>query len=133
MDAAGRTAGWTGDANADAKSHWCGQDMAIAGNCLTSPIVIDAMRTSFADGTGLPLAERLLRAMEAGAKEGGDRRRTKSAALLVDSGAAIPLDLRVDHDDQPVAALRALYARSLEPDYVAFVERLPTRAAPHRR
>jgi uncharacterized Ntn-hydrolase superfamily protein len=133
IDPTGRTAGWTGEANADAKSHWCEQDLAIAGNCLKSLSVLEAMRTAFADGAGRPLAERLLLAMEAGAREGGDRRGTKSAALLVDSGGPIPLDLRVDYDDQPVTALRALYARSLEPDYVTFMERLPTRDAPHRR
>jgi uncharacterized Ntn-hydrolase superfamily protein len=132
MDRAGRTAGWTGDRNSNTKAHLCGVDFAVAGNCLTGRDVLDAMRTAFVDGRDLPLAERLILAIEAGSRRGGDQRGTVSAALLVDAAAAFPLSLRVDYAANPVANLRELYQRSLRPDYREFLDRLPSRNSPNR-
>jgi uncharacterized Ntn-hydrolase superfamily protein len=132
MDRAGRTAGWTGDRNDDAKAHLCEVGLALAGNCLTGRGVLDAMRAAFVDGHDLPLAERLILAMEAGSRQGGDHRGAMSAALLVDDAAAFALSLRVDYAENPVADLRELYERSLRPDYREFLDRLPSRDSPHR-
>jgi uncharacterized Ntn-hydrolase superfamily protein len=93
---------------------WCGHaaapDVSVAGNMLAGPQVIEATRESFLGSAGLPLAERLMLAMEAGEAAGGDRRGRQSAALQVASGDAFPdLDLRVDDHPDPLAELRRLY------------------------
>ena len=53
-------------------------------------------------------------ALEAGQKQGGDARGQEAAALCVYHAAYpaqkdYPIDLRVDHDDQPLVKLRELY------------------------
>jgi uncharacterized Ntn-hydrolase superfamily protein len=77
-----------------------------------------------------PFADRLLAALAAGQAAGGDVRGMFSAALKIDSGGPVPLDLRIDYAPDPVAALVALHHRALDPDYQAFLARLPDRA-PH--
>jgi len=72
----------------------------------------------------LPLAERLVRAMEAGEAAGGEGRPVISAALLVVEREVFPLvDLRVDDAAEAVSALRALWDR-----YRPMVELFVTRA-----
>jgi uncharacterized Ntn-hydrolase superfamily protein len=59
-----------------------------------------------------PLAERLVQALEEGLAAGGELAPLHSAHLLVVDTYSFPLvDLRVDWDDAPVAALRTLWAR----------------------
>lgn len=93
---------------------WCGDiagaDVSVAGNMLAGPHVIAATRDAFLSAAGLPLAERLLRAMEAGEAAGGDKRGKQSAAIQVASADPYPdLDLRVDDHADPLAELRRLY------------------------
>ncbi|MEL7543416.1 MAG: DUF1028 domain-containing protein, partial [Pseudomonadota bacterium] len=72
VDAAGRTAIHTGEhilgTHADAK----GADCIAAGNLLGASQVPAAMVKSFTNGAELHLAERLLRALEAGVAAGGE-------------------------------------------------------------
>lgn len=95
---------------------WCGHlegdGFTVAGNMLTGPQVIqtmaDAFRTS-ADGQR-EFSERLLLALEAGQKAGGDKRGKQSAALLVAScEPRMYHNLRVDYHADPVAELRRIY------------------------
>ena len=68
-----------------------------------------------------PLAERLMRAVEAGRDAGGQPEGQNSAALLVHGAEPFPLvDLRVDLHDQPEAELRRLWDwfRPMVPYYV---------------
>jgi uncharacterized Ntn-hydrolase superfamily protein len=93
---------------------WCGDiagaDVSVAGNMLVGPHVIAATRDAFLSAAGLPLAERLLRAMEAGEAAGGDKRGRQSAAIQVASADPYPdLDLRVDDHADPLAELRRLH------------------------
>jgi uncharacterized Ntn-hydrolase superfamily protein len=77
---------------------------------LAGPEVLAATRDAFLANAGLPLAERLMAAMEAGEAAGGDRRGRQSAALQVASADPHPdLDLLVDDHPDPLAALRRLY------------------------
>jgi len=93
-----------------------GEGFAIQGNILTGPEVIEAMHTSWL-GTdpGLPLARRLLAALLAGDRAGGDRRGRQSAALLVvargegyGGTSDVVADLRVDDHADPVPQLDRL-------------------------
>lgn len=57
-------------------------DVAIQGNILTGPEVVEAMRVEWEAGAGQPLPRRLLAALRAGDAAGGDKRGRQSAALL---------------------------------------------------
>jgi uncharacterized Ntn-hydrolase superfamily protein len=87
-----------------------GRDCAAAGNILRNATVVDAMVSSFEQGEDQPLAERLMRAIEAGAAAGGELKQLKSAALLVVHRQSFPfVDLRVDLSAQPLVELRFLW------------------------
>ena len=95
---------------------WCGHlegdGFTVAGNMLTGPQVIQAMADAFRASTEeqRELSERLLLALEAGQKAGGDKRGKQSAALLVASSEPrMYHNLRVDHHADPVAELRRIY------------------------
>ncbi len=85
--------------------------LAVQGNILTGPDVVDAIVDAFALATG-PLPDRLLAALLAGDRAGGDRRGRQSAALLVvraeggyGDGDDRWIDLRVDDHHDPVPEL----------------------------
>ncbi|MGH1483567.1 MAG: DUF1028 domain-containing protein [Geminicoccales bacterium] len=67
----------------------------------------------------------------AGERAGGDKRGTRSAALLAEDKAGWLVNLLVDFDDQPIKALAELYQRSREQDYMDFRASLPKRSNPH--
>jgi uncharacterized Ntn-hydrolase superfamily protein len=92
-----------------------GQGVAIQGNILAGPQVIEAMKRSWESTTGQTLARRLLAALAAGDGAGGDRRGRQSAALLVVREGAgygglddVAVDLRVDDHPEPVVELTRL-------------------------
>lgn len=132
LDARGGTAGWTGAANSEFKDHRAEAGLIVAGNILRGPEVLSAMVGAYRQATRDALAERLLAALAAGEAAGGDARGTCSAALLVDSGNGAALNLRVDYDARPVAALQALHERSKDQIYQDFLQRLPSEQNPHR-
>lgn len=109
-----------------------GPDFAAQGNMLIRGDTVSAMADSFQStaGSDLDLAERLMRALEAGQAGGGDKRGRQCAALLVVDREEYPLwDIRVDEHPQPVAELRRVYEVA-RLDLLPFVEGLPTRANP---
>ena len=113
LDIQGRTAAFTGLETEDWKGHQIGEDHIVAGNMLACERVILAMSESFEQEKG-SLAERLLKALEAGQNAGGDKRGRISAALKVADrrwrSASRPiLDLRVDAHPDPVKELRRVY------------------------
>ncbi|HET7684620.1 MAG TPA: DUF1028 domain-containing protein [Marmoricola sp.] len=100
---------------------WAGgvaeRDVAIQGNILAGPQVVEEMKRAWDERAGEPLAHRLLAALAAGDAAGGDRRGRQSAALLVvqdEAGYAglddIAVDLRVDDHAEPVVELGRLLA-----------------------
>ncbi len=116
IDVQGRTAAFTGKGTENWRDHVIGENCVAAGNMLTGSDVIKAMHDSFSEGKG-GLAQRLLKALEAGQEAGGDKRGRLSAALLVAdnrwTGSSRPLlDLRVDAHSNPVAELRRVYTVS---------------------
>lgn len=132
MDREGGTAGWTGAANSEFKGHREERNVIVAGNILAGEAVLEAMIAGYRADGGRDLAERLLAALSAGEAAGGDTRGTCSAALLVDSGSGAALNLRIDFDDRPVAALAALHERSKDAVYRDFLRRLPDEQDPGR-
>jgi uncharacterized Ntn-hydrolase superfamily protein len=89
--------------------------VAIQGNILAGPQVVEEMKRAWDDSAEQPLARRLLAALAAGDAAGGDRRGRQSAALLVVSEGAgyaglddVAADLRVDDHPDPVAELGRL-------------------------
>jgi uncharacterized Ntn-hydrolase superfamily protein len=110
IDAAGRTAHFHG---ARVKAEFGaahGPDVVAIGNILSSTRVPEAMAAAFAAAPDLPLAERLVRGLEAGEAAGGEHGEVRSASLLVFGAQDFALvDLRVDGDAAPLARLRALW------------------------
>jgi uncharacterized Ntn-hydrolase superfamily protein len=111
MAADGRSARHTGPDCIDWRGHLDGPDVSVAGNMLAGPQVLEATRDAFLASRGLPLAERLMAALEAGEAAGGDKRGKQSAALVVASADPYAdLDVRVDDHPDPLAELRRLHA-----------------------
>ncbi len=112
VSADGRTSVHTGEdaAQADWAGARSGPGYSVQGNGLVGPQVLAAMEQTFLASSGL-LAERLLAALSAGDRAGGQQTGRESAALLVRTREGFPLeiDLRVDHADDPVGQLRFLY------------------------
>lgn len=110
VDAQGRSAAWSGQACTDWFGHIVEPGFAVQGNMLVSGSTIDAMASAMRASAPLELAERLLRAMEAGEAAGGDRRGRQSASLVVCDTEDYPLiDLRVDEHPHPLAELRRVW------------------------
>jgi uncharacterized Ntn-hydrolase superfamily protein len=107
-----------------------GKDAAAAGNLLANREVPRVMREAFEDSRAhssrsdespAQFAMRLLRALQAGAQQGGEAGPVHSAGLLIVRDLSWPIiDLRVDWSEDPVADLAAIwdiYAPQVE-DYV---------------
>ncbi|MEA3119339.1 MAG: hypothetical protein QOI13_2609 [Paraburkholderia sp.] len=111
--------GWAGDRR--------GQDYTVQGNMLIGPDTVDAMADAFEASQKEGLGQRLLLALEAGQKAGGDKRGRQSAALKVMGEEAYAmLDLRVDEHPNPVTELRRVFAVAQQ-QFVPFVAGMPTR------
>ncbi len=102
----------TGKETTQVSGHLLGQNYVVLGNMLTNIECLDAMAEEFENTVGDPLAERLLAALEACQRAGGQKAegrllRERAAALLVyEETGACHLNLRVDMDEDAVAALR---------------------------
>jgi len=123
IDAAGRTAAYTGAECIAERGALELEDAVIAGNMLASQNVLSAMAAAWTSSRSgdLRLAERMLAALDAGQAAGGDMRGKQSAALLIASDGPSP-DLRVDDAPEPLLELRRLlsvYRERYEPIYLA--------------
>jgi len=111
VDASGGSATFTGDACLPWAGGRTGYGFAAQGNILTGPDVVDALVTTF-EATDGSLPDRLLAALLAADRAGGDRRGRQSAALYVArAGGGYGgvddrwIDLRVDDHPDPVPEL----------------------------
>ncbi len=86
------------------------EDCVAAGNILASPRVPQAMCDAFSTNPDAELALRLLAALEAGERAGGEKGPVRSAGLMVADSLVWPsVDLRVDWHDAPIAELRRVW------------------------
>jgi uncharacterized Ntn-hydrolase superfamily protein len=115
VDADGGAATYTGTACLDWAGGIAEDGVAIQGNVLVGPQVVEEMKRAWDESAGEPLARRLLAALTAGDAAGGDRRGRQSAALLVVADGAgyaglddVAADLRVDDHPDPVTELARL-------------------------
>ncbi|MDQ2092418.1 DUF1028 domain-containing protein [Marimonas arenosa] len=131
VDAQGRTAAYTGPDCVGWCGHLTSPGVSVAGNMLAGEAVVRDTMEAYRNNADLPLIERLMAAMEAGAEAGGDKRGTQSAALIVHRSEPYPwLDLRADDHPDPLAELRRLYDVAHE-RFLIMSKTLPTRANPH--
>jgi uncharacterized Ntn-hydrolase superfamily protein len=114
MDAHGNVATHTGPQASEWAGHRIGRYVSAQGNILAGKEVVDGMVEAF-EATEGHLSLRLLAALEAGQKAGGDRRGMQSAAMLIvkeDAGVwlnnDVVLRLQVDDSEQPITELRRL-------------------------
>lgn len=115
IDTNGRVAAHTGSQCIDYANHIVGKNYSVQSNMMLNNTVCSAMAKAFEKSEGQPLAERVLIALQAAQKAGGDIRGKQSAALLVVAGrhSNAPwddrlIDLRVDDHAQPLTELERL-------------------------
>ena len=110
IDARGQAAFFNGSNIYSVFKGLVGRDCVAVGNIIRNTDVVDAMVQSFEANEAQPLAERLMRAIEAGDAAGGELKQIKSAGLMVAHRESFPfVDLRVDLDPRPLVQLRFLW------------------------
>ena len=116
VDAKGNVAAHTGADCFDYAGHLVGEGFSCQGNILTGRKTLDAMAVAFRSAEG-ELADRLVAALLAGDRAGGDRRGRQAAGVLVvkanngyggDNDRYV--DLRVDDHEDPVVRLGEILA-----------------------
>jgi uncharacterized Ntn-hydrolase superfamily protein len=117
VDARGRVAAHTGSRCIAAAGHRTGDGYSVQANMMERATVWDAMAEAFEAASG-PLPERMVEAMRAAEREGGDIRGRQSSALLVVSGSAqerswagLVVELRVENHPEPVEEIARLVTR----------------------
>lgn len=115
IDTNGIVVAHTGNQCIDFANHIVGKNYSVQSNMMLNNTVCAAMAKAYDKSEGLPLAERVLAALNAAQKAGGDIRGKQSAALLVVAGRASDkpwddrlIDLRVDDHAQPLTELERL-------------------------
>ena len=83
LDVSGHAAGRTGSGNRPWAGHRAARNVVAAANAVVGPGVVDAMFESFSSAPERPLWERLLAALEAGKRAGGQPDGEQSAGLYV--------------------------------------------------
>lgn len=132
IDVKGRSAQWTGKSQygAEKQGDWVhmrkGATFAVQGNSLVSTTVVDVVADTFqaSEGSIRALADRLIEALDAGHRLGGDGRHgeTQSAAVLVADPRpgmsrrpdGITVNINVCEHPEPVGELRRIYDTSTE-------------------
>ena len=113
IDMRGEPALFTGGECMDWAGGLRGTNYAVQGNLLVDGATVEAMAAAFEESAG-ELADRLVAALAAGQRAGGDRRGQQAAALLVVrenggyGGDDRYVDLRVDDSARPIESLQAL-------------------------
>jgi uncharacterized Ntn-hydrolase superfamily protein len=129
----GSGVGWafTGRGCIAACGHRIGSGCVVGGNMLSNETSLDAMVDSFQSSRVASLTDRLMGALEAGQRNGGDRRGKQSAALRVSRPRGmIPVcDLRVDEHTDPVTELRRVLEIA-KIQLFPFLRSMPTRTHP---
>ncbi|QQA43792.1 DUF1028 domain-containing protein [Pelagovum pacificum] len=131
LDPSGGVGHFTGADSVATAGARAAENVVVSGNMLSGEAVLDACIEGYLDARGAH-AERLLAALTAAERAGGDSRGLLSAALLVVGPDMAPLTLRIDHSETPLAALQDLYRRSQSSPYADWLDLVPTLNAPDR-
>ncbi|MDF1612966.1 MAG: DUF1028 domain-containing protein [Stygiobacter sp.] len=115
LDAKGNVAAFTGKNCIQPAGHITGKGYSVQANLMMNDKVWPAMSKAFENSKG-SFAERILDALDAAQKVGGDIRGKQSAALLIVRAKSTGkvwedrlIDLRVDDSNEPLKELRRLY------------------------
>ena len=114
VDSKGNVAVHTGTECMDYAGHVTGDGFSCQGNILAGREVVDSMARAYELAKG-DLVDRLMAALAAGQKAGGDRRGQQSAAILIarerggyEGFTDRYVDLRVDDSSHPIEELRRI-------------------------
>ena len=114
LDVHGNVEAYTGENCIVEAGHIVGNNFSVQANLMDKNTVWPAMAEAFKNAEG-NLAERMLQAMEAAQKEGGDIRGKQSAAILVVKAKSTGnewedkiVDLRVEDNQNPIQEMRRL-------------------------
>ena len=114
IDARGEVAAHTGKRCIPAAGDHVGDQYSVQANLMSNERIWPAMAKAYEGATG-DLATRLLAALEAGQKAGGDIRGQQSAAIVIVKGKRSNkpwqdriMDLRVEDNPHPIAELQRL-------------------------
>jgi len=120
IDTKGNVATHTGKGCIQYATQIQGKQYSVQSNMMLTDQVSKAMAVAFESSGNRPLAEKMLLALEAAQKAGGDIRGQQSAALIVVPGKSEgrpwderTVDLRVDDSKEPIKELRRLYTTHL--------------------
>lgn len=115
LDAKGRAAAHTGANCVESAYHHAGKNFSVQANMMLNDKVVPAMKAAFLENPTLPLAERVVKVLQAAQEAGGDIRGQQSAALIVVGGTKVEnswedkkIDLRVDDNKAPLEELSRL-------------------------
>jgi len=114
VDARGKVAAHTGKNCIPEAGHYLGDGFSCQANLMLKNTVWKAMADAFGNAKG-ELVDRLIAALEAAEKEGGDIRGKQSAAIIVVRGKSSGVwwkdriyDLRVEDHHEPVSEIKRL-------------------------
>lgn len=115
LNAQGETAVHTGAKCVEAAGHYHAENFSVQANMMLNDKVVPAMKKAFLEYETLPLAERVLKVLQAAQAAGGDIRGKQSAALIVVGAEKVEnpwenkkIDLRVDDHADPLVELERL-------------------------
>jgi len=116
VDSKGNVAAHTGKGCIQYATQIEGKQFSVQSNMMLTDQVSKAMAAAFESSGDRPLGEKMLVALEAAQRVGGDIRGQQSAALIVVPGKSEgkpwderTIDLRVDDSKEPIKELRRLY------------------------
>jgi uncharacterized Ntn-hydrolase superfamily protein len=120
IDMKGRAAAHTGKQNSSWAGSRQGRNYTVQANTMVGPEVVEAVANSFesTERTGMPLAERMILAIEAGDAKGGDKRwgNLQSAAIKIADpndpgrgGDFIAFAIEVGEHPSPIAEMKRIY------------------------
>jgi uncharacterized Ntn-hydrolase superfamily protein len=115
LDADGMVSAYTGKKCIASAGHIVGDNYSVQANMMLNDKVVPAMAKAFEKNDGLPLAERIIKVLQAAQAAGGDIRGMQSAVLIVVGHDPAPhpwqdkkIDIRVDDHPEPLKELQRI-------------------------
>ncbi len=115
LDKNGNVEAFTGKKCLESANHIIGDNFSVQANMMLNDKVVPAMSKAFEENSELPLAERVLKVLQAAQDAGGDIRGKQSAVLIVVNAKETQnpwedkkIDIRVDDHENPLDELERL-------------------------